>query len=185
LKKLLFLLLMSCDNSPQPEGVFIALQRDFADFLSWQKFDFGDAPLAGHPVGARYGYVKEVLQPGEKAYPVGDIIVKTVEVPPSPSPSPWPDPIPQQQWDLFAMAKRGGDFNASGARNWEFFTLRINPDGVPVILARGIDASDVPDTSGGHGYTGANGNVIRCNNCHGDPTMAKVDYILNPQLEPK
>jgi len=110
--------------------------------------------------------------------------VKTIEVPPSPSPSPWPDAIPEQQWDVFAMAKRGGNFNVDGAKNWEFFTLRIDANGVPVILARGIDATDT-SSSGGHGYTAANGNVIRCNNCHGDPTMAKVDYILNPELEPK
>jgi hypothetical protein len=184
LKRLLLLVFcLSCDGTPQ-EGVFIALQRDFESFRTWKKFSFGDAPIEGHPTGQRYGFVKEVLQPGQKAYPVGDIIVKTIETPPSPSPSPWPSPVPEQNWDLFAMAKRGGNFNVDGAKNWEYFTLRINPDGVPVILARGIDASDVPG-SGGHGYIGANGNIIRCNGCHGDPTMAQYDYILNPELEPK
>jgi len=183
LKRALLLLLIGCSGGQDPT-VFIALQRDFASFRTWQKFSFGDGPLEGHPAGARYGYVKETLAPGEKAYPVGDIIVKTIETPPSPSPSPWPSPIPEQSWDLFAMAKRGGNFNADGAKNWEFFTLSINSDGTPVILARGIDASDVPNAAG-HGYTGANGNIIRCNGCHGDPTMASHDFILNPELQPR
>jgi hypothetical protein len=181
---LLLLVLASCDAPPEP-SVFIALQRDFADFRGWQKFYFGDGPLEGHPAGPRYGYVKQVLQPGERAYPVGDIIVKTIETQPSPSPSPEPSgPVPEQAWDLFAMAKRGGGFNADGAKGWEFFTLRINAGGVPVILARGIDASDVPGSSG-HGYLGANGNIIRCNGCHGDPNLAQDDYILNPELQPR
>jgi hypothetical protein len=181
--RLLFLLLVSCSPKEEP-GVFIALQRDFAQFRTWQKFSFGDGPVEGHPIGPRYGFVKQVLQPGEKTYPIGDIIVKTIETPPSPSPSPWPSPVPEQQWDIFAMAKRGGGFNAEGAKNWEYFTLHINPDGVPVILARGIDASDVPGGSG-HGYVGVTGNIIRCNGCHGDPNVAKFDYVLDPQLQPK
>jgi len=183
LRKLLFLLLISCE-APKEQGVFIALQRDFVDFRSWQKFSFGDFPLEGHPIGPRYGFVKQVLQPGEKAYPIGDIIVKTVETPPSPSPSPWPSPVPEQQWDVFAMVKRGGNFNAEGAKNWEFFTLRINLNGVPVILVRGTDASDVP-TGSGHGYVGVTGNIIQCNGCHGAPNVAQYDYVLNPELQPK
>jgi hypothetical protein len=183
-RKIFFLLLVaSCSPSEPEPSVFIALQRDFANFLSWKKFYFGDEPLQGHPVGPRYGYVKQVLQPGERSYPVGDVIVKVIESPPSPSPSPWPSPVPEQNWDIFAMAKRGGNFNTDGAKNWEFFTLKIDANGVPVIVLRGTDASDT--SSGAHGYLGVTGNVILCNGCHGDPAEAKHDYILNPELQPK
>ncbi len=154
------------------DRVFIALQQDFADYASWQKFYFGHEPLEGHPTGPRYGFVKQTLRPGELKYPIGDIIVKVIEVSAEPS-----------SWDLFAMAKRGGNFNPTGAKNWEFFSLSLATSGVPVIVARGIDASD-PANSLGHGYAGATGNFIRCNGCHGDPTMAKNDYILNPELQP-
>jgi hypothetical protein len=179
---ILGLLLASCE--PSEPGVFIALQRDFAPFREWTRFYFGEGAVLGHPVGKRYGFVKRALQPGESAYAVGDMIVKTVEVVPSPSPTPFPEVIPEQEWDLFAMVKRGGNFNAAGAKNWEYFTLRINPDGVPVIVSRGTDASDDPNASG-HGYTGATGNIIRCNGCHGDPAIARFDYIIDPQLQPR
>ena len=167
----LLALLCGCDAGTAPK-VFIALQRDFADFQSWKQVYFGDDVIEGHPTGPRYGYVNHPLAVGDTQYPIGTIIVKVVEVMPSP-----------QAWDIFAMAKRGGNFNADGAKNWEFFTLALNAGGAPVILARGTDAT-VVDGAGGHGYTGANGNLLRCNNCHGDPLEAKNDYVLSPVLQP-
>ena len=63
--------------------------------------------------------------------PVGALIVKTVE-----------NGAPQQ-WDLFAMAKRGGNYNADGATNWEFFTLLINAGNGPPIRD-GVDRATRP-----------------------------------------
>jgi hypothetical protein len=151
--------------------VYIALQSDFADFRDWAMTPLGDAPLAGHPAGERTAYVKTPLPAGAPAYPVGDIIVKTVAVMPD-----------ETSWDLFAMAKRGGNYNASGARNWEYFLMKITSDGAPpVITARGASPTDAPGSSN---YMDANGMSIPCNNCHGAPGADKTDFVLAPPLEP-
>jgi hypothetical protein len=153
----LWLLLLGCDASPAPQ-VFIALGRDFAPFRSWTRFSLGDAPLEGHPDGPRFGYVKEPPRGG--AYPIGSIIVKSVEVTPD-----------EQSWSLFAMVKRGGGYNADGARGWEYFTLALTSDGAPIVLQRG--ASPI-------GYEGG----VGCNRCHAVAGAEKTDYILSPALQP-
>jgi hypothetical protein len=151
---------------------FIALPADFEPFRSWPRHFLGDGPLEGHPAGPRYGYVKR--RPGASAYPVGAIIVKTVERGTTP-----------QDWDIFGMAKRGGDYNSGGAAQWEFFTLRINDRNVPVILESGTNPSD-GDTDGGtgHGYTDTNNTGVTCNRCHGGSATAHTDHILSPLLQP-
>jgi len=87
------------------DPVFIALGSDFTAFRDWPKTALGDAPIQGHPAGPRFAYRKEL--PGPTEYPVGAIIVKTVERDTTP-----------QSWDIFAMTKRGGGFNPRGALNW-------------------------------------------------------------------
>ncbi len=54
--------------------------------------------------------------------------------------------------DIFAMAKRGGGFNPNGAHDWEFFRLRITAGGMPLIVGRGIFATD-PFGDAGTGST--------------------------------
>jgi hypothetical protein len=162
-----------CGGTGGSGEVFIALQSDFADFLTWQKTALGDEPLEGHPAGERFGYVKQPLAAGMPAYPVGAMIVKTVEVMPD-----------EQSWDLFAMVKRGGNYNAAGARNWEFFTLSVSAGGVPLIASRGSNPSDAPGATG-HGYSDPTGSGVTCNRCHGADGAEKTDFILSPLLAPQ
>src|SRR5262245_4827739 len=152
---------------------FIALDSDFADFRSWKRVPLGDAPLVGHPPGQRFGYLNHAAPRGATAYPVGTLIVKTVEATPVP-----------EQWEIFAMGKRGGNFNAGGARNWEFFRLRFG-GGVVHIVSRGLTAID-PEADGGGGYLGnlESGFADLCNGCHGTPASAATDHILSPALQP-
>ncbi len=166
----LCLAVASCDDKSGP--VFIALDSDFATFESWPMTALGSEPLAGHPTGPRFGYLNHPAPKGAKQYPVGTIIVKAIEQPGSPDTS----------WEIFAMAKRGGDFNAGGATNWEFFRLKI-VDGKPHIVTRGLTAADPDD--GGAGYFDQLGNdfVDLCNSCHGTQASAATDHVLSPALQ--
>jgi hypothetical protein len=157
-------LLFACEQSSSGP-VFIALDRDFASFRNWETVDFGDENIEGHPAGHAYGYLNH--RTTASTYPVGTLIVKAF----------------QPSWDLFAMAKRGGNFNPKGAVNWEFFRLKLLND-TPVIVSRGIFAYD-PDGDGGVGY-GATGTVLDslCNSCHGTPESAATDHVLSDQLRP-
>lgn len=152
---------------------FIALQSDFAGYDGWPSVALGDAPLAGHPPGPRFGYLNHRAKKGATEYPIGTIVVKTIE----PSSS-------QATWEVFAMAKRGGNFNPGGARDWEFFRLKIL-NGVPHIVTRGENAFD-PDVDGGGGYgTDLPGQFASvCNGCHGTPSSDATDHILSPLLQP-
>jgi hypothetical protein len=152
-------------------NTYLPLPGDFIPFRTWQRIFLGDGPLEGHPAGPRYAYVKNV--PGPTEYPVGSIIVKTVE-----------NGTPQQ-WDLFAMAKRGGNYNAGGATNWEFFTLLINPDDVAIVAFSGTNPQDADRDAGiGHGYSDPSGSGITCNRCHGIAGTERTDHILSPLLAP-
>lgn len=166
-----FLLLAGCEDK---SNVFIALDSDFASFRSWPSVALGSDPLPGHPPGPRFGYLNHAAPKGAKAYPVGTIIVKTIE----------PVGAPDTGWEIFAMGKRGGDFNPEGAKDWEFFRLKILGD-TPHIVSRGLTAID-PDDDGGGGYFDQLGNafVNMCNGCHGTGDSAKTDHVLSPALQP-
>jgi hypothetical protein len=152
--------------------VYIALQSDFAPYESWPKVALGDAPLAGHPAGQRFGYVSARAAAGATQYPVGTVIVKTVEA--------VPDDV--TKWDLFAMVKRGGGYNGGGARDWEFFILKLTAQRTPVIVDRGANPSDAGDGGSIYG-DGAMGGVT-CNACHGALGTERTDHILSPLLQP-
>lgn len=154
--------------------VFVALDSDFAPFRSWQRVALGSDPLPGHPPGPRFGYRNKPAPHGAKAYPVGTMLVKTIE----------PANVDPSAWEIFAMVKRGGNFNPAGAVDWEFFRLRII-NGQPHILSRGLTAID-PDADGGSGYFGSLGNafVDMCNSCHGTTASAATDHVLSAALQP-
>ena len=61
--------------------------------------------MPGHPAGPRTAFLNAKAPPGSTHYPVGTIIVKQIETNGDPDMS---------KWDLFAMVKRGGDFNPEG-----------------------------------------------------------------------
>ncbi len=149
-------------------GTFIALQRDFQSFLGWTRTQVGDAAVVGgHAAGPRFAYVSGT--PVDGKFPVGSMIVKTVEV---------GDP---STWSIHAKAKRGAGFNPQGAIGWEWFELRIVATNEITILWRGAQPPQ------DHGYeslpglgatTTMDGN---CNTCHGAATA--TDYVLSPVLQ--
>jgi hypothetical protein len=161
---LLLAALAACEQSSSAP-VFIALDRDFANFRQWEEVDFGQESIDGHPSGDSHGFLSRRTKGA--SYPVGTLIVKAF--------------LPG--WELFAMAKRGGGFNARGAVDWEFFRLKLVND-TPLIVSRGIFAFD-PDSDGGVGY-GAAGTVLDslCNSCHGTAESAATDHVLSPAFRP-
>lgn len=157
-----------CEPSGPAGAVFIAQQVDFAPYAGWEKFSLGVAMNSGHPVGPQFGFRN--MGPVGGAYPIGAILVKEIDVGELP-----------QQWELFGMAKRGGGYNAGGAKEWEFFTLSLNDARVPIIVSRGSNPSD--SDSQGHGYAGS-ANGVTCNRCHGAVGMETTDYVLDPFMMP-
>ncbi len=129
------------------------------------------------PPGPRIGFLNQRPAHGAKLYPVGTIVVKAVQTTPKP-----------QDWAIFALAKRGADFNPSGAVGWEYFLLKIGDDDVPRITSRGIAPSDdgrgdmgtiVPST----GYF-SGGVIAPCNLCHGQSVHADTDFMISTELAP-
>ena len=151
----------------QPE-VFIALQRDFADFLDWQAFEVDAVEHAGAQ-GKVVTYLNHLPPRDADAFPVGTMLVKTVEV------------GKPTTWTVHAMVKRGGTFNEQGAFGWEYFDLAINGDGVPVILWRGEE----PPADGGYtvapGVEADGSMESDCNGCHG--AERSNDHVLGDMLD--
>jgi len=158
----------ACETAGPTREVFIASQSDFAEYTTWQQFSLGVAMNSGHPVGDELGYRN--LEPEHGAYPVGTILVKEIRVGDTP-----------QQWELFGMMKRGGHYNPSGAMDWEFATLRLNDDLIPIILTRGANPGDAD--SQGHGY-GAASSGVTCNRCHGIAGTEATDHVLDEPMRP-
>lgn len=146
--------------------VFVAMQDDFRGYATWPSRELGTTTLAGHPSGPRRVYIRGAIRPGDTAWPVGTMLVKEIRVMESP-----------QSWELFAMVKRGGGYNPDGAAGWEFFLLRLNSAGVPVLVSRGY----APSNGQFDPYTGLG---MGCNGCHGHPDARAFDSILTPSLRP-
>lgn len=155
-------------EDPAAAGGFIALTENFRAFRTWTRTPVGTMDLPDHPAGPRFAYANQPPPAAGSRYPLGTIIVHTIE--------PSADPL---MWDIFAMVKRGGGYNASGAVDWEFFRLGVSSSGVPVILGRGLNPSE------GHSYGGSTAPVMAsCNTCHGAAAGEAHDHILSPLLQP-
>lgn len=140
---------------------FIALQRDFDGFTSWEHESLGYAPQGpGHPAGDRVIYINERPTTADEL-PVGTVIVKTMDT-------------VDEGLLVLAMVKRGGDYNDDGAQGWEWFELALDDQGRPVIVWRGQDAPDgecygcLPGTETAIEPTS-------CNDCH--ERAADQDYV--------
>ena len=158
-------LLVGCAAEAEPT-TFIALGPDFADYREWIAFDRGLDPVPpAHEVESVI-YLDALPPAGATAVPIGTRIVK-VEMHGE-------DPT---TWELHAMVKRGGDFNADGSVGWEFFELSHIDDGPPLIVWRGEGPAD------GNGYVPAPGSedVIGCNHCHA--SWPENDSVLSPDLD--
>lgn len=150
------------------QDVFIALQRDFADFQDWPAFDLGTLEHADVE-GQVVVYLERLPPRDAEVWPVGTRIVKTVEL---------GEPT---SWVIHAMVKRGGDFNAGGALGWEYFELVLDAEGTPVLRWRG----EAPPTPGSYlptpGLaTDADEEEPDCNGCHA--ATNDNDHVLSEPL---
>lgn len=146
---------------------FIVFQRDFAPFRSWDVYVLPDTGLrSGHgSLSPSYMYVTGTRDtPFDAPLPVGTIIVRTREL------------GPPEEWTVHAMVKRGGGYNEEGAVGWEWFDLRLDAEGTPIIVWRGEgDASD-PGTYG----PDVDGSPLGCNDCHA--RLPSNDFVFTRGL---
>ncbi len=151
----LLLLLCACGAPEQssPSSGFIALQRDFAPYKTWESasFDGGVIDEGVHTAGVRTVYLNQRPELGTTEWPLGTIIVK--ELP----------------FTTFAMVKRGAGYNAKGARGWEWFELFNDTPTTVNIKWRGLG----PPLGEMYGKSGQT-----CNDCHGPAVMN--DSVMNP-----
>jgi hypothetical protein len=168
---LLALAALSCSATTadprEGPGTFIAFDPDFADYRSWRAHDLGVLAPLGHPPGRQTLYVSRPLAPGAARYEDRAIIVREIQSDPD-----------RTKWDLFAMARRGGGYNASGSLDWEFFILSLDSQGVPHVVARGIS----PAESGPTPYHPGEG--VTCNTCHGNEDARRGDCVLSLEIRP-
>lgn len=146
---------------------FIALERDFQDFESWTRVDLSVRPAVSeaHTAGVAHEYVNQLPPAGSKSFPVGTMLVKTVEHDPTAKAADG-KPAPQGP-DIFAMVKRGGGYNSSGSKGWEWVELRRRDDDSLGIVWRGVNPPS------GEGYGGDP--LGACNSCHEKATQN--DYV--------
>jgi hypothetical protein len=152
------------ERPPWHAPTFVAMERDFQEFREWAAVDLDDpgAPGVVHTAGRRKVFVSRRPPAGSTTFPVGTILVKEIEGAPA-------------DHHIFAMAKRGGGYNAFGAPGWEWFELRPRKDGSLAIAWRGFNpppeegyASDVNDG---------------CNGCHN--VARDNDHVRTPALSLK
>ncbi len=160
-------------------GPFVAFATDFAGFHAWPSALAApspdlppvDAGAFGPDGGAGDGgihpppeteYWKIPSTPTGGVFPQRTIIVKETNE---------ADPTARQ---VFAMVKRGGDFNPTGAVNWEWYELRNNADGTVVVSWSGYG----PPSGSADIY---GGNPAVCNDCH--VKAAPNDYVWSAALQ--
>ena len=140
---------------------FVAFACNFDGYKGWPSF-FLDGGFNGgsvHASGPRTEYINRTPPHGSGTFPVGTIIVKEL----------------QADGLIFAMVKRGGGYNESGASGWEWFEL--NPDG-----GAGV-GHDVNLTWRGVGPPAGEtygGDPTTCNACH---RGAGNDSVPSPALQ--
>lgn len=167
------LLLAACGRDAEPAArpapsVFIAFARDFAAFEEWTRFDRGEDRVPPTHLGRTSAiYVDRLPSAGASAFPVGTRIVRVER-----------DSGDPGAWEVHAMVKRGGGFNAGGARGWEFFELTLDRTRRrPSIRWRG----EGPANGDGYRAPEGGGDVLGCNHCHGAATWN--DSVLSPALD--
>jgi hypothetical protein len=151
-------------------GTFVAYASDFANFHSWPSTPGVGPPGAPQPPsgadgGAHLGplttYINQKPAHGSTSFPVETIIVKEPDDPPL---------LTERQ--IFAMVKRGGGYNSSGASDWEWFELRnADPTSVTIVW-RGVGPPS------GEAYASS---PTFCNDCHGQ--ARGNDFVWTAGLE--
>ncbi len=155
-----------CESNPPervelpPHEVFIAMERDFQAFRDW-----GSVPVTSEPsgethlAGSNRTYVNALPVAPTDRFPAGTIMVKDAMT----------DAGPRR---LFAMVKRGGGFNSTGAKGWEWFELEERGDGSVGIAWRGLGAPQGEEYGGDPSGT--------CNSCH--QRAVDNDYVKSERL---
>jgi len=151
-------------SSPPDSQYFVAFAPDFYGFHAWPSALAVPAPTlpppqggvgdggsadAGVDGGIHSGpltvYWKQPPPGGSTSFPLGTIIVKEGDS----------GDLTTQQ--IFAMVKRGGDFNPTGAVGWEWFELKNIDEDHDQIIWRGVG----PPAGERYG-----GDPATCNACH-------------------
>lgn len=145
----------SADSAPEP-GLFVAFARDFAGYTNWQTVTL-QSTAEERPDGHTASGIRTIWysQPrgSDGAFPVGTLLLKS-----------------DTEGRLLGMAKRGGGYNAQGARDWEWFRLRTGNVG-PEIQWRGLGPPIAGDGDGD-----SYGHLDSCNGCH--KAAADTDYVF-------
>ena len=147
----------SADAGNDQLQLFIASVDSLTGFMSWKSFAF-DSPatpdMITHTAGHRIVYINHLPPKGSTAFPVGTIIVKQIQ----------PGTATAK---TFAMSKRGGTYNSSGAAGWEWIELDPTaPDTAPGIIWRGVTPP------AGENYSGSQSGT--CNDCHGADSRQRL-----------
>jgi hypothetical protein len=148
-------------DDPAAGSTFLAFPTTFQNYKSWEKFPVA-SPVDNdvHTSGPRTTYLNKRPPSQSREFPVGTVIVKELEV------------GAEADRKVFAMVKRGGDYNRDGARGWEWFELRNAGGGTVEVAWRGLGPP------AGEMYGGdPNGG---CNACHGG--HRDNDFVQDPAL---
>jgi hypothetical protein len=110
------------------DGCFLAFNPAFDGFRSWTSYAYdgtntGDAGV--HVSGPRTEYINALPAHGSTTFPVGTIIAKEVGA---------NDP---SNHHIFAMVKRGCDYDSVGAKGWEWMEI-TEVSGGATIKWRGL-----------------------------------------------
>lgn len=158
------LALSACAGAEEtpPGDTFIAFSSNFSGFRTWESFPVPPGSGVGpvHLTGPRTEYLNRAPAHGAAAFPVDTIIVKESEV----------GDLPERK--VFAMVKRGGDYNESGARDWEWFELKNVDDQEVTIIWYGV-GPPAGEMYGGDPKAG-------CNSCH--VASGKNDFVQSAAL---
>ena len=149
-------------------GEYVAFQSDFEDYQDWPNAQVADAPVGDtHLTGPRWVYIDEPPPSGALEFPIGTHIVKEARNGDA------------EEWDVFAMVKRGGGYNPAGARDWEWFELDLS-SGTPVIAWRGEN----PPAFSGYECVNLDGTLDQdgdCSGCHA--SSWENDYVQDKVLQ--
>jgi hypothetical protein len=149
-------------------AVYIAAQRDFGHYEDWMKFDTDVEGEHGGVVGSITEYLNQLPEAGAGEFPIGTMIVKTVQPKDGPTPA------------IHAMVKRGGTFNSKGAFGWEYFELSKNDKGTPIITWRGATP---PSGEKYKGLLMQNSNMMMEADCNGCHKLSENDAVLSDALQ--
>jgi hypothetical protein len=157
-------LLAACGPAlmPAPTGeTFIAFESDFKSFRGWEPFPLdGMEQAPAHLSGPRVVYLNHRPSAGATEWPIGTIIVKEFTQ----------AALADRQ--IFAMVKRGGSYNLSGATGWEWWELKNADEQTARKVWRGVGPPSGEDYGGDP--TGG------CNVCHSG--AAANDFVQSVKL---